>query len=217
MDIAEAISRIDADLDVLLKPGRAAHSRRVAALAEDFCLRFGLDPASGRLAGLAHDLCKALPQEKQWELARALPGFSPETLWGRSENWREDQLAPDQDKESERRIRLFWDQIVHGPAASTLLRERYGVLDPAILEAVALHSTGAPGMGALSALLFVADKEEPFRNHRTTAPETESMSLDRLLFRTLETSIEWLRNRRLAIAHTTLDLYNSLRTEAQIR
>lgn len=201
--IDRIIARVDAALDGRLSPHRAAHSRSVAAEAERLCRAYGQDPRQGRLAGLAHDLCKQMPLESQWELARRLesilPGYRLETL--RAED------------------PAIADQVVHGPASAALLAEEFGADDPSLLAAVARHSLGDPGMDDLSAILYIADKTEPGRGRddllaAPEAPEApEAATLALLLFAVAAASIRWLESRGLAVARISRDLYNALEME----
>jgi len=58
------------------------------------------------------------------------------------------------------------DPLLHGPAAAERLRAM-GVEDDELLEAVAAHTVGAPGLGVLGRALFVADYLEPARLYGT--------------------------------------------------
>jgi len=142
MDYAELRLAIDRRLDALISPARAAHSRRVADLAASLCTREGIDPERGRIAGLAHDLCKELPKKAQRELA---------VLYSEAEAGSALPSA------------LMADKVVHGPAAAALLARDYGLADEAILEAVAIHTVGKPGMSGLATILYCADKLESGR------------------------------------------------------
>ncbi len=53
--------------------------------------------------------------------------------------------------------------LLHAKASEILAATRYGVEDPDILEAIACHTTGKPGMGTLAQILFVADYTEAGR------------------------------------------------------
>lgn len=53
--------------------------------------------------------------------------------------------------------------LLHAKASELLAATRYGVKDPEILEAIACHTTGKPGMGILAQILFVADYTEAGR------------------------------------------------------
>lgn len=196
-DIEAAISAVDAALDERLSAHRAAHSRSVAAEAERLCADHGVDPRRGRLAGLAHDLCKQLPVSVQWEyaarLAAILPGYSLDSL-------REEESA-------------IADKVVHGPASATMLAEEFGVEDASLLRAVATHSLGEIGMDDLGAILYIADKTEPGRGaeDRLAAPRAASLAL--ILFMVSAASIRWLEGRGMAVARRSLDLYNALHME----
>ena len=51
------------------KKTRFEHSVRVAQTAEYMCGIYGVDKVKGYVAGLAHDICKDLPDEEQLSLA----------------------------------------------------------------------------------------------------------------------------------------------------
>lgn len=197
MDIAEATFALDARLGTALSEKRAAHSRRVADKSAELCAVYGLDPAHGRLAGLAHDICRGIPLAGQRLLAGSLrQGENGEFLTA--------QLLEDPE---------LADAVVHGPAAAQLLREEYGIQDAGILEAVALHSLGDPGMGSLAAVVFIADKTEPGRGRQANLPDPASIPLRSLLSACIASSILWLETGGAAVARRTLRLYNSLKTE----
>jgi len=56
--------------------------------------------------------------------------------------------------------------VLHAPAGAVIAKQHYGVSDPAILRAIAWHTTGAPGMGHLAMIIFLADYCEPGRHFR---------------------------------------------------
>jgi len=47
--------------------------------------------------------------------------------------------------------------LAHAWAGADLAREKFGVKDPDILEAIEQHAAGAPGMGPLARLIYVSD------------------------------------------------------------
>jgi len=122
-----------------LPPKRLAHSLAVAALAESLARRWDVDPERAFVAGLLHDCARGLPLEAQRTLLRTYRGC----IWDKVTR----ELPP------------LW----HAPAGAVLARRCYGVRDTGILRAMALHSTGAPGMRTLDKILFVADYIEPGR------------------------------------------------------
>ncbi|CAA9504409.1 MAG: Hydrolase (HAD superfamily), YqeK [uncultured Rubrobacteraceae bacterium] len=133
-----------ADADVFarerLSAKRYGHTLRVAETAEDLARAHGLDPARARLAALLHDAARERSFEEFLGLAEdlGLPVGEPE-------------------RES--------PKLLHGPVAAELARRELGVEDGEVLEAIRAHTTGRPGMGPLSLVLYVADKIEPARDY----------------------------------------------------
>lgn len=193
-DLAEELGR---RVDTALSRKRAAHSRGVAGLSASLCERHGLDPLSGTIAGLAHDLCKELPDEEQRSLFDAWLASGDETagLMVRGDG------------------NYFSSQILHGPAAATLLCRDYGVNDRDILEAVAWHTVGRADMGTLAVIIYCADKMEPGRKHVDAEFRSRCMDLrpGEMLLAVVADSIGYLERNGWEIAPTTMILYNSLR------
>lgn len=194
-ELAEELGRrVDADLS----KKRAAHSRGVALLSSSLCERQGLDPLSGTIAGLAHDLCKELPPEEQRALFDAWLASGDETarLMVRGDG------------------NYFSSQILHGPAAAVLLRRDYGLEDGDILEAVAWHTVGRADMGVLAVITYCADKMEPGRKHVDEAFRKRCVELPprEMLLAVVGDSLGYLERNGWEIAPTTVNLYNSLRS-----
>ena len=121
-----------------LSDKRFDHTLRVAETAERLAGLHGLDPAKARLAGLLHDVARETDGDELLRIAakNSLPVGDPE---------REKPM------------------LLHGPVAAELAEIDLEMRDEAVLEAVRVHTTGAPGMGPLSLVVFVADKIEPGR------------------------------------------------------
>jgi len=178
---------IDSELDGILSPQRAAHSRRTAELAAELCARFGIDPERGRAAGIAHDLCKELDRDVQRRLAAEYPGHPSFSA-------------------------VMSDKALHGPAAAALLARDYRVEDEEILDAVAVHTLGRIGMTPLAAVVYCADKLEPGRDGMS--PEFREsclmLPLAELLREVVGHTIAYLESKGKNVAPETLILYNSL-------
>ena len=199
-DLKDTESLVRRQLDRYCKPSRIEHSVSVAELSSRLCERFGIDPARGYVAGLAHDLMKDRGLPEQWALAERA-ALEPE-------------LSPIGSVVS--RIageKAFADKIIHGPAGAVFLYSTWGFRDKEMLEAIALHSSAAEVMPVLAKILFAADKLEPLRSYVTVEERkaTELLGLDDLLLLALGLSIGWLSSKKHAIAQSTLDLYNALK------
>ena len=57
--------------------------------------------------------------------------------------------------------------LLHGRAAAVMMKEKFGITDKDILEAVANHVSGCLGLCDLGKILFLADKTEPGRPQST--------------------------------------------------
>ena len=123
-----------------LSEKRYAHLKGVADTAEALAGQHGLPPQKTRLAALLHDISRE---------------FSPEELLAAANrNGIEvDDFTADR------------PMLLHGPVAAGVAREELGVEDLEILEAVRVHTTGAPEIGPLAIAVYVADKIEPSRDY----------------------------------------------------
>jgi HD superfamily phosphohydrolase YqeK len=220
MELAEMEEVLERLLDRRLTPKRARHSRGVAAFASMLCERRGLDPLRGSVAGLAHDFCKELPLEKQEALTLRFIDSMPFLARARGS-------VPDAPRipgtvlfedeagfVAQRREGIAADALLHGPAAAVLLYEEYGLRDFDILEAVAWHTVGRPGMGELAVLVYCADKIEPGRKHVDEDFRRRCLALDpnEMLLAVVGDTVGWLERKGQPIAPETLILYNALRT-----
>jgi predicted HD superfamily hydrolase involved in NAD metabolism len=173
-----------------LTPQRRHHSLRVASLAMDLCLRYGINPDRGEVAGLAHDLAR----EMEFDAALALAsqdGFPISRL--------------------ERRNPV----LLHGRAAAVLIRESLGIEDQEILEAVSAHVTGRPSMGLLAKIVFVADFLEPGRDFIDMQQREHALTLDLdgMTALVLEHIFAYLREAGKPIAEPARMLYQELRRQ----
>jgi nicotinate-nucleotide adenylyltransferase len=171
-----------------LKPSRFLHSRTTALLARDLCLRYGLNPRAGYLAGICHDMCKSMAADELMELAKADgEGLS----------------VFEQEKPS----------LVHGRAAAVLLKDRYGIQSRDILEAVKYHVTGCAAMGPLAKVLYIADKIEVSRDYVDPSLREMDTDLDGLFAIVLRHTTDWLTSQQLAIAPETRELLEFINKE----
>lgn len=167
--------------DTLGQDHRYAHVVRVARLAERFAVRHGEDPARARLAGLLHDVARL---------------YSAERLVAESESR---GLAIDAFERAN-------PIVLHARLGAEIVRERFGIHDPGILDAIRRHTVAAAAMSRLDTIVYLADALEPGRDF----PEREGFEslafddLDLALAAVLRSSLAYLRTRGLAAAPDTL-------------
>jgi nicotinate-nucleotide adenylyltransferase len=180
----------------MLKTSRFIHSRNVALAAVDLARRFGegdagLTPCRAYYAGLTHDIGKNLEPEKMLRLA----------------------LKDRQEVTKDEKSKL---SLLHGKAGARILKEKLGVHDREILEAVRHHTMGRPGMGNLAKIIYLADKTEAGRPG--IRPEFRALErwpaglegLDRLFTAVLEDSVVYLRAKQVEPSDGTLRLLEAM-------
>jgi nicotinate-nucleotide adenylyltransferase len=185
--LREPIFRIETCIRSGLSSGRFLHSRNTALLAGDLCLRFGLDPARGYLAGLAHDMGKQLDEKELLRLAKT-------------------------DGKEISGLQRKKPSLLHGRAAAVLLKERFDIHNEDVLEAVAFHTEGRAGMGPLAKAVYIADKIEVSRKDVDPAlrelafhpPDGDNLDL---VFNTVfNATVTWLKSRELDLSEGTMRL-----------
>ena len=142
-----------------LSRGRLLHSLNVALLAARYASIFCADPDAAVIAGLLHDCAKELPIGRQAEMARqTVDGDLPEKA------------------------------LLHAPAGVAYARERYGITDQLILDAIRYHTTGREEMTDLEKIIYLADKLEPARDYEdlTELREIALIDLDTAVIACLE-------------------------------
>jgi nicotinate-nucleotide adenylyltransferase len=107
-------------------------------------------------------------------------------------------------------------RFAHGPAAATLLATEYRCVDADVLEAVAFHTLPRPDSGALTRILYLADKNEPGRDFGDPAERGRvlALPLDEAFRISVQAVVEWIRSEGRPLAPETADLYDALRVRA---
>ncbi len=187
-DTAETIKEIQAYACEILSRSRYEHSLRTAEMARELCERFLLDGELGFLAGISHDLCKQFAEEDLMALAKK-------------------DSFPISELEAQK------PSLLHGRAAAELIRERFGVEEASVLDAVRWHTFGHKGLCPLGRALFVADKLEPGRKSVPEKLRSEALKLDfnKMVIKVIENNIEHLNNTGKIAAPETLEMLEELR------
>lgn len=171
----------------VLSQSRYEHSVRTAETAHRMCCMYGLDPARGYFAGIAHDMCKEMND-------RLILSFVSKDGMPVSEL--------EQEKPS----------LLHGRAAASMLQNDFGVEDKDILDSIRFHTFGMPGLCDLGKVLYVADKIEPGREHITEEVYKDlfSMSLDDVVISVIKDNVKYLNKKKKKIAAITHRFLESL-------
>ena len=133
--------RIKADLKESLSSHRYTHVLGVAAAARELADRYGCDADTAEVAA--------------WPFARCCQTACPgRHAWP----WQENSLSRPAGTHP------GYGGLLHGYAAVTIARERYGITDQVLLGAIAHHTTGAEQMSTLEKIIFLADYIEVNRD-----------------------------------------------------
>lgn len=177
-------------LEENLSEERYIHSLGVMEAAEELAVMFGLNKEKAKIAGLLHDAAKCFPNEKLLEIIHK---HIPEV----------------QDCE------LLNYKTLHAPVSSWIAQQQFEINDKEILDAIRWHTLGKCEMSNFEKIIFLADKIEArtrdieFRN-KCLGVLKEENGLNKALFKCFEATIKSLVDRRLAICHMTIDVYNEL-------
>ena len=169
---------------------RYIHSLGVMEAAVELAQIFHLDIEKARLAGLLHDAAKCLPNEKLLEVIKE---HIPEV----------------------HECELLNYKTLHAPVSAYLAKTKFNVTDTEILDAIRWHTLGRCNMSDFEKIIFLADKIEARTRDLNFRQECmdllkEDRGLDKALFKCFEATIKSLVDRRLAICHITIDVYNEL-------
>jgi nicotinate-nucleotide adenylyltransferase len=97
--------------------------------------------------------------------------------------------------------------LLHGRAAAALLKQRYGIHNKDVLDAVWYHTTAGVS-GDLVKILYIADKIESSREDvdEELREMTRNADLNTLFTAVLDNTVAYLRSKKLDISPGTLRL-----------
>lgn len=173
-----------------LNEERYNHSIGTMEQAVELAGMLNLNVEKARIAGLMHDCAKCFPNDKLLKIIH-------------------DELTDVQDYE------LVNYKTLHAPVSAYIAKTEFGITDPEILSAIRWHTLGKVEMTDFEKMIFLADKIE--KNTRNQEFRDECMALITLknglslaMFRCYQETIKSLVDRKLAICHITISVYNDL-------
>ncbi len=129
---------IEHNLKSKLKESRYTHTMGVAYTAAAMAMKYGISVERAYLTGLLHDCAKNIPEEEMFMLCQQHKISLSEA----------EQQNP---------------QLIHAKLGAWIAKEEYRIEDEEILNAIRLHTTGAPNMTVLEQIIYIADYIEPNR------------------------------------------------------
>ncbi len=170
MSEAYDLKKIKEKLKNELDESRYEHTSGVMDTAACLAMRYGADMTKALVAGLLHDCAKCIPNGKKLKLCKK-NGI---------------EVTPFEEKAP---------FLLHAKLGAWMAEHEYHVSDPAILSAIACHTTGKPDMSLLDKIIFIADYIEPGRDKATGLPEIRRLSfteIDKALIRILSDTLDYL-------------------------
>ena len=115
------------------------------------------------------------------------------------------------------RVSLAEPKLLHAPVGAALLHVELGITDPAIINAVAFHTTGRGRMSLLEKVVYLADFIEPGRDFTGVdrIRELARSQLRAALIASVEHTIRSVLDRSMLLHPRTVQLRNSLLVNAR--
>jgi len=167
-------AQVQSRLEWLLTPRRFRHTLGTVIEAEKLATHYNADTNKAQWAALLHDCAKEFSSAKKLELCKA---------WG---------VPLDN-------IMLAHVDITHSLLGAEVARREFLVEDEDVLQAIARHTIGYPGMTLLDKIIMLADYIEPYREDYPGLAEMRHAAytnIDRALAIGLKYSAKDLNERR---------------------
>ncbi len=172
-----------------LPAGLRDHIERSRVVSQELAIRHNVDAWTADIGVAAHDLARALDRRKLLSEAENLGlhiGF----------------------------VERHEPILLHGPVAARWLMDADGVLDEVVLESVAWHTTGRPGMSEVAKVVFLADKLDPRKVARfpylERVADKSKHSLDLAILEYLDKTIEYFLGNDNLVHPVSIEFRNEL-------
>lgn len=167
-------------------PSRLNHILRVEQMAVELAQHHKLDVEKAATAGLMHDLAKYFKPQKLLEIAR-------------TEKLEIDPVSGEN------------PHLLHADVSAIVARDTFGIKDEEVLQAIANHTLGRPGMNELSCIVFLADSLEPDRGNTPQLEHLRQISYQNLakaVWLTCDYSLKYLIEHHCLIHPQTMATRN---------
>lgn len=169
-----------------LEPKRYEHTLGVAYTAANLASIYGYDEKKALTAGLLHDSAKCLSHQKRVSVCN-----------------KNNIDISDVEKQN--------PVLLHAKVGAFWAKEKYGIHDTEILNAILYHTTGRPNMSLLEKIIYVADFIEPHRKKLPCLSEIRKIAfadLDMAIYMILDNSLKYLAKGSSKIDPKTEETYN---------
>lgn len=179
------LDKIQKKLEKKLKKDRYQHTLGVMYTASSLAMRYGENLEEALTAGLLHDCGKFCSAKDQIKLCR--------------KNHIELSKAE-----------LEIPALVHARLGAYLAKEKYGIDNPRVLDAIRYHTTGRPDMSMLDKIIYLADYIEPNRKIIPGLSEIRTLSfteINRAVCQCADATLNYLKKSGRSIDPMTQKTY----------
>lgn len=165
---------------------RYEHTIGVAYTAACLAMAHGVSVEKAYLAGLLHDNAKCMSEEQKAKLCEK---YGIKLTKAEKAN----------------------HDLLHAKVGAYHAKNKYGVDDEEVFEAILWHTTGKPDMTALDKIIYIADYIEPNRKMLKRIDEIRSLAfhdLDQAMVMILENTISYLEQKGAIIDEITKETYD---------
>ena len=179
------ICKLQKKMKKVLEEKRYLHTLGVAYTAANLAFVYGYDDKKAFMAGLLHDVAKCISHQKRLMICKK----------------NHIEITPIEEENP---------VLLHAKVGAFFAKEKYGVCDEEILNAIRFHTTGRPEMTLLEKIIYVADFVEPHRKKLPRLAEIRKISfedLDMAIYMILENSLNYLEKGNAKIDKKTEETY----------
>lgn len=171
----------------LMSEYRYTHCVNVSKEAVKLAKKYGGDEQKAAIAGILHDITKEIPKEEQLQIMLDGGIILDEVQSHSSKLW-------------------------HPISGSVYIRDRLGIDDEDILNAVRYHTTGRADMSLLEKIIFIADFTSSERKYSGVEKmrKLSSKSLEGAMLYGLKFTLRDLSRREMTVHPDALACYNQI-------
>ncbi len=103
--------------------------------------------------------------------------------------------------------------LEHAGLGAEIVKDKYGVEDKEIINAILYHTTGRENMTMLEKIVYIADKIEPNREYDVVDEirELAYSNMDKAIMKSFESTFRYLKAKNVYIDKQSLDSYEFIK------
>ncbi len=183
--MSKNLRNINSDLKNILDKNRYEHTLGVASTAVCLAMKYEYNLEKAEEAGLLHDCAKCISDDKK------LKQCEKHNI----------SITPTEEKSP---------FLLHAKLGAFYAMHKYSITDKEVINAILIHTTGAPDMTLLEKIIYVADYIEPNRKQAPNLSEIRRIAfedIDMAVFMIMRDTLEYLKKQNGDIDNMTKKAY----------